>query len=140
MNTQGVLNNFSHIDESKLTTTDRLGLAYCRLSVGFWDDLLGTKPDAVFPDGPPNPSPAEPLEIIYGLAPNADPLATAIMSSIRDMIGEANTSRCFQIFILGKTEAEWFRWYTVERHLRDHREESRSYTHRKSSSTLTLFL
>ena len=77
------------IDEDALSFTDRLGLAWCRLNCGEWDDFLGPRPD--------------------GIA-NRD-----VMGAIAEIIGKANTSRCWWIFNLGRSETEWVRWYTVDR-------------------------
>lgn len=81
-----------NVDESKLDKTDRLGLAWCRLNCFEWDeDLLGEKPC------------------------DSEVVVRRAMDAIEQIIGDANVSRCWHIFVLGKTEAEWFRWYTVER-------------------------
>lgn len=36
------------------------------------------------------------------------------MRAIKSIIGDANVSRCWWLFELGKTEDEWLRWYITE--------------------------
>lgn len=79
---------YTGIDESKLTMADRLGLAYCRLCSGEWDELLGPEP-----------------------AHEADEIAYRKMAAIKTIIGEADTSRCWWKFNLKRTEDEWRAWY-----------------------------
>lgn len=74
---------YGDIDESKLSVTERLGLAYCRLNSGEWDSLLGE--------------------------PNGN--AYRKMNAIQEIIGEANTSRAWWVFNLKKTPEEWERYY-----------------------------
>ena len=80
------------IDENALSFTDRLGLAWCRLNCGEWDDFLGGKPPQC--------------------------INRKVMLAIEDIIGTANVSRCWFLFALGKPEKDWLRWYTVSRFLR----------------------
>lgn len=85
-------------DESKLNWVDRLGLAYCRLNSWKWDDLLGPSPDGF--------SDMSKTEKMKYLQP--------AYKGIESIIGTANTSRCWWIFELGRTEEEWLRWYITE--------------------------
>lgn len=85
--TYTVASPYVGIDERKLSITDRLGLAYCRLNSYEWDDLLAGEP--------------------------ATDTSTCCrkMMAIQEIIGEANTSRCWWKFNLGRTEDEWREWY-----------------------------
>lgn len=76
---------YSGIDESKLSIAERLGLAYCRLNSGEWDELLG--------------------------APSTDEIAIRKMEAIKEIIGDANTSKAWWTFNLKRTEEEWRAWY-----------------------------
>ncbi len=91
-------------DELKLSKTDRLGLAYCRLNSWKWDDIVGPKPAGF--DDMPNTVPGKPDDPgakYYYVSP--------AIRGIESIIGEANASRCHFLFNLGKTEEEWLRWY-----------------------------
>ena len=88
-NPHSLIPTSEEIDENALSFTDRLGLAWCRLNCGEWDDFLGPCPD--------------------GIA-NGD-----VMGAISEIIGMANISRCWWLFALGKTETEWVRWYITDR-------------------------
>lgn len=76
----------------KKNKIDRLCLAWNRLNKGEWDSLLGEKPKDYDED-----------------------YFRAIDRAIAEIVGEANISRCWWIYELGKTEEEWFLWYTVGR-------------------------
>lgn len=95
----------STVDKSKLDRTDRLGLAWCRLNSFVWDEIIGEKPPGF--DELPN--------YAEGKASKHDYVHPAILG-IESIIGEANASRCWWVFKLGKTEEEWLRWYISERH------------------------
>ena len=112
MFTQEIKKRMLAAEKMALTDVDRLGLAYCRLNCGLWDNILGPKPDSVVLCGSDEPT----AKVIYGIAASEDIKVTEMMAAIQSIIGEANTSRCWWIFILEKSENEWFRWYTVERH------------------------
>lgn len=100
------------VDESKLNRIDRLGLAYCRLNKGQWDEILGPKP-AGFDDLPRCPKvPRWPWQK-PGLS--RSDFTVPAMTGIESIIGGANIERCLWLFVLGKTEEEWFRWYVTER-------------------------
>lgn len=100
------------MDETKLSKIDRLGLAYCRLNAGEWDEILGPKPNG-FDDLPKYPE--DPKWLWQkGKLSQAD-FTWPAMNAIESIIGDANTSRCWWLFQLGKTEEEWFRWYVTER-------------------------
>ena len=84
-------------------TVNRLGLAWVRLNRGEWDELFGEKP--------------EDYDLQY---------FKVINDAIANLIGEANMSRCWWIYELGRTEEDWFRWYTVGRE-KDRREIARGH-------------
>ena len=86
--TYTVLPKYEHIDESRLSIVDRLGLAYCRLNSYEWDDILGEKPKNIRQE-----------------------LCMKKMMAIQEIIGSANTNRCWWKFELGRTEDEWRAWY-----------------------------
>lgn len=98
------------VDESKLNTIDRLGLAYCRLCGWQWDELLGQKPPGF--DALPNFDRRKhrvfrkPMQTKYEII-------TPKIRAIKTLIGQANTSRCWWIFKLGRTEEEWRAWYST---------------------------
>lgn len=96
------------IDETKLNNTDRWGLAYCRFNSFEWDEYFGPKPD-YFDELPE-----------YDLDESTTPYrrfrtkydyVQPMIEKIEQRIGRINTSRCWWIFELGKTEEEWARWY-----------------------------
>ena len=84
---------FDDIDESELDWNERLCLAWCRLNCGRWDEeVLGEKPDD-------------------------DEANIHAMDAIESIVGKAYISRCWDVFSGRKTDAEWFRWYTVDRYV-----------------------
>lgn len=99
------------VDESKLNRIDRLGLAYCRLNDYQWDDLIGPKPEG-FDDLPRSVKRRWPWQ---KKKPCKSDYIRPAIEGIESIIGEANISRCWWLFVLGKTEEEWFRWYVSER-------------------------
>lgn len=104
------------IDASSLNKTDRLGLAYIRLKCVSWDEILGPKPEG-FDDLPKfSKDIKRPFRPRQHTRSKYDYTNTAA-ESIERIIGEANISRFWWAIILGKTEEEWLRWYTVERFL-----------------------
>lgn len=98
------MDRYSHIDENALDRIDRLGLAYCRLISWQWDEIVGPKPEGFdeMPESGDKHSRA-PGTKHYCLYP--------AYKGIESIIGEANTSRCWWKFELGRTEQEWLRWY-----------------------------
>lgn len=98
------------IDESKLNFTDRLGLAYCRLNRCEWDEIFGPKPDGfdALPDFPPK------KRLFRKKRPSKHDYVFPAIMTIESIIGRANTSRCWWLFALGKTEAEWLHWFAVK--------------------------
>lgn len=100
-------------DENKLNDIDRLGLAWCRLSLWEWDEIVGPKPDG-FDD---LPNYLRKRKSIFHrnqkTVTKADYLLP-VTKNIESIIGEANTSRCWWKFVLGKTEDEWREWYLRE--------------------------
>lgn len=106
-NMENIFDRLINADENALSPVDRLGLAYVRLNFGCWDPILGPIPSALDPvklvedSGP----------VTFGINETFQPL----MDAIESIIGEAACSRAFYICITGKTEADWFRWYVVER-------------------------
>lgn len=99
------------VDESKLSYIDRLGLAYCRLNCYQWDSLLGPVP-AGFDGAPDRP---EKRSIFKKATKSKSDFVWPIMEAIRLIIGDANISRCWWVFVLEATEEEWMRWYVSER-------------------------
>lgn len=72
--------------------TDRLGLAWCRLNKGEWDEeLLGAMPDGV----------------------DEQQARWNAMVGIEEIIGKANVSRYWNLLECGKTDEEWLRWYLM---------------------------
>lgn len=94
------------VDEKTLSPIDRLGLAWCRLNKSEWDPILGERP--VYLDSLPK---RKPRWHFWDKRPEKWQEEIKIMHAIERIIGEANTSRCWWIFVLGRTEEEWFHWY-----------------------------
>ena len=86
-------NNLAAIDEDELNMDERLCLAWCRLNIGVWDDVLGDEPE------------------------DFQQLSERIMESIEQIEGSAFVNRCWNMMALGKTDYEWLRWYAVDRHI-----------------------
>lgn len=105
-----VVSPFEKIDESQLSIVDRLGLAYCRLNSYEWDEILG-EPPAVYGH-----------KVLY-----------AKMMAIEEIIGKANTSRCWWKFSIGKTEEEWREWY-YKRYLPEPATDHVDYPRQRSDS------
>lgn len=103
------------VDESKLNAIDRLGLAYCRLGGWQWDDLLGPKPLGF--DSLPNYDRRKFRSLRKPVPTRYDFIRPKILA-IEEIIGRANTSRCWWIFKLGRTEDEWRVWYLSGEHER----------------------
>lgn len=101
-----------NVDESSLNETDRLGLAWCRLNNAEWDDILGPKPEG-FDEMSKFPEPW--WKFWKRKKPTKSDILWNRMQNIKSMIGEANVSRCWWIFALGRTEEEWRNWYINER-------------------------
>lgn len=97
------------IDESKLDRIDRLGLAYCRLNGYQWDDYIGPKPEGF--DQMPIDRPKPKLLRKHRCVPCKADFVSPAMHAIESIIGEANISRCWWVYWLGRTEEEWFQWY-----------------------------
>ena len=95
------------VDESKLSRMDRLGLAYCRLLNYEWDDIAGPKPVGF--DALPNFHVKRRHARKFGKS-KSDYIKGPIMA-MEHILGEANCSRYWWRFVLGKTEDEWFHWY-----------------------------
>lgn len=106
------------VDEATLNRTDRLGLAYCRLNLYEWDNILGPKPSGFddLPDYLPTRRRRKLRRVCSGAYPmSKEDYVKPAMTAIRSIIGDANCSRCFWIFRLGKTEEEWLHWYLTKR-------------------------
>lgn len=95
------------VDESKLSRTDRLALAVCRLDHGEWDYILGAKPEGY--DNLPD------YERINRFTGKRKPCQfehrMRASAAIRSIIGDAVVSRFYWIYGLGRSEEEWFLWY-----------------------------
>lgn len=98
------------VDESKLNAIDRLGLAYCRLCGWQWDELLGPKPLGF--DALPNFDRRK-LRIFRKPMRTKYEIIAPKIRAIETLIGTANTSRCWWIFKLRRTEEEWRAWYST---------------------------
>lgn len=98
------------IDETKLNTIDRLGLAYCRLNNYKWDDIVGPKPEG-FDEMPK----FQDRRWWQKKVQTKSDFVRPAMEGIERIIGEANTSRCWWKFVIGESEEAWFRWY-VSKH------------------------
>lgn len=94
------------VDEAKLNYVDRLGLAYCRLNCFEWDEILGDKP-AEFDNLPDFPR----KRLFQRKMTSKQDYVYPAIIAIEAAIGVANTSRCWWLFQLGKTEREWMKWY-----------------------------
>ena len=108
--------HYDSIDVSTLSKTDRLGLACCRLNSLLWDEILGPKPEG-FDELPRFSKDVERLFHRRQHMRSKYDYTRPAYHAIESIIGEANTSRCYWKFTLGRSEDEWFRWYTVERFL-----------------------
>lgn len=82
------------IDESKLSPVERLGLAYCRLNCWIWDELVGDKPDGF-------EQMTNDEKHVY-VHPQ--------LNRIEQILGSPYVSRCWWIYVMGKTEEEWLEW------------------------------
>lgn len=103
------------VDTSNLSEIDRLGLACCRLQCSIWDEILGPKPDGF--DKLPEHSKNGTHSFRQSRTKSRYDYTKPAYDAIESIIGEANTSRCYWKFVLGRSEEAWFRWYTVDRFL-----------------------
>lgn len=99
---------FGGVDESALTQTDRLGLAWCRLNCDIWDDIVGEKPVGF--DELPRFDDRRFRVFRKKMATKHDYVHPA-MVDIELEIGHKSVSRCWWLFALKKTEEEWHQWY-----------------------------
>lgn len=93
-------------DEDSLNFTDRLGLAWCRLNCREWDPFLGDEP-RYWDSLPVTKSRLR----FWDKRPALWQEQVKMMRSIEKIIGEANVSRCWWVFVLERTETEWLYWY-----------------------------
>lgn len=98
------------VDEAKLPLVERLGLAYCRLNNWEWDEFIGPKPDGF--DALPKYIKHNRLSS-HKQRCKYDYIQPAI-AAIESIIGSANASRFRWIYVLGKSEEDWVRWYVME--------------------------
>lgn len=95
---------------------DRLGLAFCRLNCYEWDEIVGPKPEGY--DELPDEDSFSIKKILnhkkYRRNPSKYEYIHPAIEAIKSIIGDANCSRCWWIYKLGRTEQEWFRWYCSE--------------------------
>ncbi len=96
------------VDESSLNKIDRLGLAWCRLNHSEWDNILGSKPEG-FDEMREFPAPW--WKFWERRKTTKYDIVLPRMNNIEKLIGEANVSRCWWLFVLGRTEEEWEKWY-----------------------------
>lgn len=99
----------SESEEQSLNLTDRLGLAWCRLNCWEWDDILGPKPPNF--DDLPDYARKDGLPLLGKKIDSKHDIIAPAVKKIIDIIGIANTSRCWWRFVLKKSEREWLRWY-----------------------------
>lgn len=98
------------IEEGTLFSIERLGLAYCRLNVFEWDEIVGEKPPG-FDKMPDFPESSDSLDLMKRNYLTKHDFLQPAIEAIRELIGEANTSRCWWKFQKIGSEAEWFKWY-----------------------------
>ena len=108
-------------DISSLNDVDRLGVAACRLNCWEWDDILGPKPEGF--DSLPEYTPKR--HFWERKKVSKHDFVYPARNAIKNIIGEANISRCWWKYILGKSDEEWFRWYISE-HIRSYRISNRT--------------
>lgn len=107
------------IDETKLNETDRLGLACCRLNCWQWDEIVGPKPDDF--DELPNYLPLryKVKRFLHRVSKGKlyrtkHDYLMPVLDRLESEIGRDNASRCHWLFVLGKTDEEWRKWYYTE--------------------------
>lgn len=98
------------VDVSTLNNVDRLGVAACRLNRWEWDDILGPKPEGF--DSLPNF--IQKRHFWERKKPSKQDFVTPAYNAIKSIIGEANISRCWWKYFLGRSDEEWFNWYISE--------------------------
>lgn len=89
--------NLANVDENQLFFRERIGLAYCRMCHGQWDDFLG-----------PDPECHKSFSVAY--------------SVLLEILGESECSRYWWKFALGRNEEEWLRWYIQDRIMRNRKD------------------
>lgn len=107
------------VDEGKLNQMDRLGLAWCRFNCWEWDEYFGPKPD-YFDELPERNLCGD--ETPYRRFRTKGDYVGPLADKIERLIGSINTSRCWWIFELGKTEEEWARWYYSDQGVKEREE------------------
>ena len=100
--------------EKELTQTERLGLAYCRLNCWEWDDFIGEKPKDFDKCAYSSKNPI--IRFLKGQHSKSYYITPAVRA-IEKAIGEAEVSRCWWKFTLGRTDKEWAEWYFSTQHL-----------------------
>jgi len=107
-----VSNRYARINEEELSTEERFGLAYCRLNSWEWDEIAGPKPEGF--DELPDYDQRKFKWLRKKIKTKGD-LIDPVLEAIEEFIGEANTSRYWWEFELGKSTEEWFEWYAKRR-------------------------
>ena len=95
------------INEAELNEVDRLGLAYCRLCAWGWDEIVGPKPEGF--DDLPDFDRRKFRRFRKPIRTKHDYIWPKL-KGIEFLIGKDNTSRCWWIFELGRTEEQWREW------------------------------
>lgn len=96
-------------NERRLPIHLRLGLAWCRLNMYEWDDIVGPKPPNW--DNLPTTS-KEPL---FGKKkPSKSEYVKKPMEKIKHMIGTQTTTLCWWVFVLKKPPTDFLQWYLKE--------------------------
>ena len=81
--------NLASVDESQLSFRDRIGLACCRVNCYVWDPFLG-----------PEPKGKDAMHYAH--------------RALRSILGEAECSRYWHKFALGRSDEQWLRWFVQE--------------------------
>ena len=81
--------NLASVDENSLNFRDRIGLAWCRVNCYIWDPFLGPEPEG------------------------KDAMHYACRA-LRSILGEAECSRYWHKFALGRSDEQWLCWFVQE--------------------------
>lgn len=92
-----------------ILNTDRLYIALRRLNRWEWDDLLGPKPEG-FDD---LPKWTEKKWWQFKRRKSKSDYISRPKRAIEKIVGEAVISRLWWVNELGRTEEQWFQWYTT---------------------------
>lgn len=96
------------VNEAALSETERLALAACRLNTWEWDEIIGPKPEG-FDDLPEYDN--RRLKSVRRKIRTKRDYLIGPLHLIKMKIGEAEISRFYWVYVLGRTEEEWRRWW-----------------------------